>query len=125
MNKNTERLIHNSNLDKKAVRLQQIQRKKFNAIVITTIIAINIAIITTSILTNAQDIEPNEYATNYVSIEIEYGDNLWNIASEYKSNPNLTTKESMKEIISLNQLSSDQLYEGQYIIVPMYSYVNL
>ena len=56
----------------------------------------------------------------YASIQIEYGDTLWNLASEY----NLEGKDIRRfvyEICKLNEISADSIYPGQSILIPVYS----
>ncbi len=55
----------------------------------------------------------------YMSIEIEKGDSLWEIAQEYRE-PGCSTKEYVDELIALNNLSSDNIQEGQHLIVSYY-----
>ena len=55
----------------------------------------------------------------YKSIEIEKGDSLWAIAKEYRE-PGCSVQEYIDEIISLNNLSSDKIHEGQHLIVSYY-----
>ena len=59
------------------------------------------------------------YEKLYKSIEIEKGDTLWDIAQEYRE-PGCSTKEYVEELISLNDLSSDKIHEGQHLIVSYY-----
>lgn len=54
----------------------------------------------------------------YESIRIHEGDTLWGIADQYRTE-GMDIRSYVQEIRSLNQLSSDQIYEGEYLIIPI------
>lgn len=56
----------------------------------------------------------------YKSIQISYGDTLWDIAREYKMTAYDSTKEYVKEIKEVNGLLEDNIHEGQYLTIPYY-----
>lgn len=58
-------------------------------------------------------------STTYTSIEVKAGDSLWELASSYKA-PYMNTKTYLKEVIELNQMKSDQIEAGSYVIFPIY-----
>ena len=60
--------------------------------------------------------------TYYKSIEIEKGDSLWDIAQEYKAD-NESTASYIKALMSLNNLTSDTIHEGQHLVVAYQEYV--
>lgn len=55
--------------------------------------------------------------TAYKSIEIESGDSLWSIAEEYTTDDFENTADYVKELKRLNNLTSDTIHEGQYLLV--------
>lgn len=55
--------------------------------------------------------------TAYKSIEIKAGDSLWSIAEEYMLDEFDNTAEYVKELKRLNNLTSDTIHEGQYLLV--------
>lgn len=57
---------------------------------------------------------------SYTSIEIQSGDSLWSIASEYMTEEYGSVQEYMKEIKSLNGLRSDEIHAGKFLVVPYY-----
>ena len=57
--------------------------------------------------------------TAYESIRISGGDSLWSIAQEYHGLEN--TADFVKELKVLNNLSSDRIQTGSYILVPVTS----
>lgn len=57
--------------------------------------------------------------TTYESIRIKGGDSLWSIAQKYHGTKN--TAEFVEELRVLNDLSSDRIQSGSYILVPVTS----
>lgn len=55
--------------------------------------------------------------TAYKSIEIESGDSLWSLAEEYMTDDFECTADYVKELKRLNNLTSDTIHEGQYLLV--------
>lgn len=61
----------------------------------------------------------NKYFTN---ITIDKGDTLWNLAEEYMDEEHYSSiYEYMDELRDMNNLTSDELYAGQNLIVTYYS----
>ena len=56
----------------------------------------------------------------YKVIEIEYGDTLWNIAKENMTPGYSDINEYIDEIKECNQLSSDRITSGNYLMIPYY-----
>ncbi len=56
------------------------------------------------------------------SIEIEKGDTLWSIASDYISSEYDDMNDYIEEIKKSNGLYSDNIHAGNYIIIPYYTY---
>ncbi len=55
------------------------------------------------------------------SIEVEKGDTLWSIASEYISDEYHDIHDYIDEIMDSNNMHSDEIHTGNYIIVPYYA----
>ena len=56
----------------------------------------------------------------YKSIMIKEGDTLWSIAKQYETDAYKNTQEYIDELIETNNLSSDGIQEGQYLMVVYY-----
>jgi cell division protein YceG involved in septum cleavage len=54
-------------------------------------------------------------------VEVEKGDTLWGIASEYISEEYNDMNEYIEEIKNSNSLINDEIHAGNYIIVPYYA----
>ncbi len=54
------------------------------------------------------------------SVEVQEGDTLWSIASNYISEEYSDMNDYIKEIKATNQISDNEIYKGSYIIVPYY-----
>lgn len=61
-----------------------------------------------------------EPVKQYISIQIQSGETLWSIASEYVKDTNVSKEEYIAEVTSVNNLKDSQIHSGQYIIIPEY-----
>lgn len=61
------------------------------------------------------------HSKQVVSIRIEQGDTLWDIAKEYMTKECSDINEYIKEIKLSNGLQTDTIHEGRYLIVPYYT----
>ncbi len=52
------------------------------------------------------------------SVQIEEGDSLWSLASEYYTDEFSSIRAYITEIKRMNGLTSDVLYTGNYILIP-------
>lgn len=57
------------------------------------------------------------YNRYYKSIQISDGDSLWSIAREFNNHSNMSTKEYVSELKSMNRILSDTIHKGQYLTV--------
>ena len=57
----------------------------------------------------------------YTSIRIEKGTSLWDIAGDYMTEEYVSQQEYIDEVMQMNHLKSDVIYEGAYLCVPYYS----
>jgi len=54
------------------------------------------------------------------SVQIEEGDSLWSLASEYYTEEFSSIANYITEIKRMNGLSSDMLYAGSYLLIPQF-----
>lgn len=54
------------------------------------------------------------------SVQIEEGDSLWSLASRYYTEEFSSVSNYIAEIKRMNNLSSDVLYEGNYLLIPQF-----
>lgn len=57
----------------------------------------------------------------YTSIEVQSGDTLWAIASDYITDNYQDMNEYIDEVCSINHISENEIHSGQYITIPYYS----
>ncbi|MDE7184550.1 MAG: LysM peptidoglycan-binding domain-containing protein [Lachnospiraceae bacterium] len=90
------------------------------AISIVTVITLSFLFISFSIKANDRGHQPS--CKYYKSIEITNGDTLWSIANDYFDSAYYkNTREYVSEIKKVNNLTSDEIVAGSYIIIPYYS----
>lgn len=87
----------------------------FLALVITLIFSIRAAATANA---GTADSSRTKY---YASIQIEKGTSLWKIAGDYMTEEYLSEQEYIEEVMQMNHLESDIIYEGAYLCVPYYS----
>jgi hypothetical protein len=79
-----------------------------------------ILLVSLSVQANEKNSQPSH--KYYKSIEIKKGDTLWSIAKDYSDDKYYeNTSEYIKEVRSINSLTSDNIIAGSYIIVPYFS----
>jgi len=54
------------------------------------------------------------------SVYIEKGDSLWSIASKYYTSECGSMKTYIQEIYTTNNLTSESIHEGNYLLIPYY-----
>jgi len=59
-------------------------------------------------------------APSYVNVQVSEGDSLWGIASAYP-HEGMDIRSYIQEIKKVNNLRSDVLVNGNYLIIPVYA----
>ena len=98
-------------------RKQVARQKKIIFITIASVVLVA-SIVCGTILSQAKNPESNKVQYKYYkSITIEQGDTLWNLAKEYACD---NVHDYIKEIKSLNGLTSETIHEGQHLVITYY-----
>ncbi len=58
---------------------------------------------------------------HYETVVIKEGDSLWSIAEEHIDSYSGTARDLVNEIASVNNLETDSIITGTYILVPVYT----
>lgn len=104
----------------RTLRQRQITRQYRHLIfVLVSIIMVLIVLLCTSKDSVAQADEM--VIQTYHSEVIQPGDSLWSLAEEYRL-PDMSVEEYIKEVRRINQMSSNELVAGEYLILPIYMY---
>lgn len=69
----------------------------------------------------AREVNRQKY---YKSVSIQKGDTLWDIASRNMSDEYESVEAYVEELKQVNDLTSDQIFTGQYLSVPYYASTN-
>lgn len=95
---------------------------QFFTIILFTIVMIVCCVFISSILNGgklkAADVSDKEKF--YTSIEIQPGDSLWSIASDYMSEEYASIQEYIEDVKALNGMGTDEIHAGKFIIIPYY-----
>lgn len=104
----------------RTLRQRQINRQYRHLIfVLVGIIMVLIVLLFTSQNSVAQADEM--VIETYRSEVIQPGETLWSLAEEYRL-PDMPIEEYIKEVRRINQMSSNELVSGEYLILPIYMY---
>lgn len=106
----------------KAQKQQQERKKLLLIILMTILIVFGIGFGFGTLFTRAQEPEQDSAHKYFTSIEIEKGDTLWDIASEYMDDTHYISREDyLNEVMTINRMTSSKLVSGHKLIVPYYS----
>lgn len=100
-------------------RRRQVRRQKMLIAAILTLFIMICSMFFRSILTDAhgnRGEDPVDY-TYYTSIQVEAGDTLSSIAKKYRSASDESTNDYIEKLKDMNHLSSDEIHEGEYLMV--------
>lgn len=61
----------------------------------------------------------SEYSTCYMSVMVEDGDTLFSLADKYYSSYSGTKENFIESICRINNIDSDNIDAGEYIIIPL------
>ncbi|SFR97314.1 cell division suppressor protein YneA [Anaeromicropila populeti] len=89
---------------------------RFIIIIILSVILVSCCI---SITVLASDPQVNNMK-KVDSVYIQKGDTLWEIAAQYYTDEQESMDDFIIEIKNCNQLTSDTIHAGRYIIIPYY-----
>lgn len=111
-----------SNLrNKRAVALKKRRQQQrihmLLACLITGIMVLLVIHFSNRVNANDMEVQRTKY---YTGIQVEEGDSLWSIAKEYISEEYDDIQEYIDEVKRVNQLKSDRIYVGKYLIIPYY-----
>ena len=109
-------------LKKRIARQRQVNRiRNMLVIIFSVIIILTISFLIVSFSAQASDLEHTASYKYYKSIQVENGDTLWSIAQNNMDEHYSNTSEYVAEVKQMNSLRSDQIFAGNYLIIPYYS----
>ena len=99
-------------------RKKEVFRNKMIMLMLAVSIAIGASLFGTSSLVDAHDNSHTETSIKcYKSIELQEGDTLWGIAETYMDDSYGSIDEYISELKKINNLQSDEIHEGCYLMV--------
>ena len=118
--------MNNETLKRKNIREKRIKtvaRKKKIILSCTVISLLFIAVYSSVrfVNVNANNTEKNPIYKYYTSYEIRPGDTLTSIAQEHTVNSNVSVNEYIAEVKKNNNLTTDKITSGNYLVISYYS----
>lgn len=101
---------------------QRRQQEIIKRVILLTVVMILLVVFAVLAFPERTASAKNEPTGTYriLSVEVEEGDSLWSIATEYFTEDFCSIRAYISEIKRMNGISSDTLYAGAYILVPCY-----
>lgn len=100
---------------------KRVIRKRVSKLVPIFALAIVLTLFISITSVGAAETKEEQTYKYYTSVQIMPGDTLWSIASEYCYDCDMSVESYIREIKSINKLTSDSITSGQYLIVFYYS----
>lgn len=108
-------------INKKNNRIAELKKRIFLSFSFISLLAIAVITTVSFVSVSATDNGENPSYKYYTSYEIQPGDTLTSIAQKYTVNSNISVAEYISEVKKNNELSSDQITAGNYIVISYYS----
>lgn len=102
-------------------REAQLQRRIFISCTLIAIALVSIFMVSGLKNVSARNTSKNPIYKYYTSYEIQPGDTLTSIAQKYTVNSDVSVQEYIQEVKKNNELSSDKITSGKYIVISYYS----
>ncbi len=105
----------------KRARIVQLRKRLFLSGIVIAVLLVMVFTITGLKDVNATNNSDNPMYKYYTSYEIQPGDTLTSIAQRYTVNSNVSISEYIREVKKNNNLVSDRITSGNYIVISYYS----
>lgn len=99
-------------------RRNTIHVKKLFSIVLLVLLFISLSV---NHIVMAENNKKEQTYKYYTSVQIQSGDTLWSIASKYCVECDISVENYVKELCSINNLTSSDITSGQYLTIFYYS----
>ncbi len=105
---------------KREKRRKQV-RKNIILLIVSTILLSTVVVFFACTSIQASDSNHPMSYKYFKSVYISSGDTLWSIAQENMDSHYANTKEYIEEVKRMNSLTSNQIMQGSYLMIPYYS----
>lgn len=104
------------------LRRQKEIRRTFILTGITFVLVMVFTLSYHALLTHANTELENISYKYYTSVQIQPGDTLWSLADRYADCEHYASQEQyITEVMNMNHLTGEDIYAGNYLILPYYS----
>lgn len=115
----SERRIRNNR-----IRRRREMRKNFLLLMMTLCLIVTASIAVSSFRSSAKNDPSQGTSKYYKSIVVLDSDTLWSIAEEYMDDVHYgSVYEYIREVMQINNLTSDAIYADSHLIVPYYNVI--
>lgn len=108
-------------LDKKNIRIRELKKRIVLCISLICLFVVAAITIISFVNVRATDNTENPSYKYFTSYEIKPGDTLTSIAQKYTVNSNISVADYISEVKKNNELSSDTITAGNFIVISYYS----
>lgn len=98
------------------MRHMRMRRKKLTIACFVVLLFVSIIMGHTMFTSMAKE-EGNRRTAYYKSVQIQDGDSLWGIASQYREGSSMSMDEYVNQLKQMNGLKKDTIHSGQYLTV--------
>ncbi len=102
-------------------REAQLRKRIFFVCMAFTVMIVSVLMISGLKNVSATNNSENPVYKYYTSYEVQPGDTLTSIAQKYTVNSNVSIQEYIREVKKNNQLVSDKITSGKYLVISYYS----
>lgn len=99
--------------------IKTIRQPKTQLTVLISGILIILSVLLLSELSGNTVLGSKDYEVNYVTVLISENDTLWDLSLEFNNTNHYSNTEFIQEIISINGLSSEKIYAGERLTIPI------
>ena len=105
----------------KGTRIAELKKRIILSCSFIALLAVAVVTAISFVNVNATVQGDNPSYKYYTSYEVQPGDTLTSIAQKYTANSNVSVPEYISEVKKNNELSSDNITAGNYIVISYYS----
>ncbi len=106
---------------RRKIRRQREIRRRFILAGVAVVLVLVFTLSYHALISHANTEMENITYKYFTSIQIKAGDTLWSLADTYADSVHYASREEyIAEVMNINHMTSEDIYTGNYLIVPYY-----